>query len=79
MALDIIIKLLIGFTIFFAGVIFNVKIMSSKNPSPLMAKLSLVFICVGLIVLVTMANNIDFGKIDRKAVPEETSAETQWF
>ena len=82
MALQIIIKLLIGFAIFFGGVVFNVKIMSSKNPSPLMTKLSLVAISAGLIVLVLMANSIDLGTLKQKAPPEEPAGEVsaqQWF
>ena len=82
MALQIIIKLLIGFAIFFAGVVFNVRIMSSRNPSPLMARLSLVVISAGLIVLVIMANSIRLGPLEQKAPPEEPGGEVtaeQWF
>ena len=80
--MDIIIKLLIGFAVFFAGVIFNVKIMSSENPSTLMARLSMVAISAGLIVLVVMANSIDIGKLKAKAAPEQPAGEVsaeQWF
>ncbi len=82
MGLQIIIKLVIGFAVFFGGVLFNVKIMSDKNPSPLMARLSLVVISAGLIVLVIMANSIDLGTLEQKAAPDEPAGEVsaqQWF
>lgn len=82
MGLQIIIKLLIGFAIFFGGVVFNVRIMSRKNPSPLMARLSMAVISAGLIVLVIMANSIDLGTLEQKAPPDEPAGEVsaqQWF
>ncbi|MCX6356952.1 MAG: hypothetical protein NT045_03600 [Candidatus Aureabacteria bacterium] len=54
------VKLLIGFAIFFTGVVLNVSIMrrTEGKAKGIMPMLSFIIICAGLVVLVWMASTI---------------------
>ncbi len=59
--MEIFIKLLIGFAIFFTGVVLNVSIMrkTAGKPEGFMPYFSFVIICAGLVILIAMAGSID--------------------
>ena len=59
--MDIFLKLLIGFAVFFVGVILNVWIMhkfEGRKAEGFLPMLSFILICAGLVILVVMANVI---------------------
>jgi len=58
--MEIFIKLLIGFAIFFTGVTLNVSIMrkAEGKAKGFMPALSFIVICAGLVVLVWVASSI---------------------
>jgi len=58
--MEIFIKLLIGFTIFFTGVVLNVRIMrkTSGQAKGFLPLASFIIICAGLVILVAMASSI---------------------
>jgi hypothetical protein len=58
--MDIFIKLLIGFAIFFTGVMLNVSIMrkTQGKPEGFLPYFSFVIICAGLVTLIAMASSI---------------------
>ncbi|MDD5557107.1 MAG: hypothetical protein PHN82_07645 [bacterium] len=58
--MEIIVKLFIGFAIFFTGVVLNVRIMrrTGGKAEGFMPMLSFIIICAGLVALVVMASTI---------------------
>lgn len=59
--MEIVVKLLIGFVVFFVGVVLNVTIMKKfegRQAEGFLPMLSFILICAGLVMLVVMASSV---------------------